>query len=319
MDDVQAFQQVREAVMDVSLYYWNDMPNFGDQLNVDVCRSLFGVNPVWEKPKRCDAIFIGSVLEKFIYRRDAWTVDALWVKYARSRVSVWGSGFIRDEESVNEKLSRRVKIHAVRGLRTLERMRKMTGAALENVVLGDPGLFASKIYPSGDGKNYVCGIIPHHAEVASVSRSAEVVSYERECGFLHPSTVAALPLYARLARAIPEAVIINPESSSAVVVRNISRCATILSSAMHGLIVSDCYGIPNIRISASDLVAGGDYKFRDYYSVFNRDRYRVLDVRTDIPVGLLEFVKNGYVDAADEIVEIQGNLMRSFPYASQGI
>jgi pyruvyltransferase len=88
---------------------------------------------------------------------------------------------------------------------------------------------------------------------------------------------------------------------------------------MHGLIVSDCYGIPNIRISASDLVAGGDYKFRDYYSVFNRDRYRVLDVRTDIPAGLLEFVKNGYVDAADEIVEIQGNLMRSFPYASQGI
>ena len=308
MDDVQAFQQVREAVMDVSLYYWNDMPNFGDQLNVDVCRSLFGVNPVWEKPKRCDAIFIGSVLEKFIYRRDAWTVDALWVKYARSRVSVWGSGFIRDEERANERLSRRVKIHAVRGLRTLERMRKMTGAALENVVLGDPGLFASKIYPSGDGKIYVCGIIPHHAEVASVSRSAEVVSYERESGFLHPSTVAALPLYARLTRAIPEVVIINPESSPAVVVRNISRCATILSSAMHGLIVSDSFGIPNIRISASDLVVRGDYKFKDYYSVFKQDRYRVIDIGAELPSHLLDVVKNGYEEVSEEVVKIQDDL-----------
>ena len=310
---MQAFQQVREAVMDVSLYYWNDMPNFGDQLNVDVCRSLFGVNPVWEKPKRCDAIFIGSVLEKFIYRRDAWTVDALWVKYARSRVSVWGSGFIRDEERANERLSRRVKIHAVRGLRTLERMRKMTGAALENVVLGDPGLFASKIYPSGDGKIYVCGIIPHHAEVASVSRSAEVVSYERESGFLHPSTVAALPLYARLTRAIPEVVIINPESSPAVVVRNISRCATILSSAMHGLIVSDSFGIPNIRISASDLVVRGDYKFKDYYSVFKQDRYRVIDIGAELPSHLLDVVKNGYEEVSEEVVKIQDDLRVSFP------
>jgi hypothetical protein len=295
------------------------MPNFGDCLNVELCRSLFGFSPIWEKPKRCEAVFIGSVLEKFIYRRSAWTMDALWIKYARSRVHVWGSGFIRAEESEQERLSRRVQIRAVRGLRTLERMRKITGDALENVVLGDPGLLASKIYSSGDREVYGCGIIPHHAEVAAVKRSAELASEERASGRLHPSTVAALPLYDRLSRAVPGAVVINPESSPDVVVRNISGCATVLSSAMHGLIVSDCFGIPNIRISASDLVAGGDYKFRDYYSVFNRDRYRVLDVRTDIPVGLLEFVKNGYVDAADEIVEIQGNLMRSFPYASQGI
>ena len=133
--------------MPVSLYYWNDMPNFGDRLNEDVCRFLSGSDPVWASPKRCNAAFIGSILEKFIYRRRHWTVDALWIKYFRPKVDVWGSGFIKSPETSDERLMRRLDVHAVRGRITLERLRRLTGQTLDDVAVGDPGLFASRLHP----------------------------------------------------------------------------------------------------------------------------------------------------------------------------
>jgi len=52
------------------------------------------------------------------------------------------------------------------------------------------------------------------------------------------------------------------------VVAEISKCEAVLSSSLHGLVVADSFGIPNRRAVASDLLTGGDYKFRDYYSAF---------------------------------------------------
>lgn len=299
--------------MGISLYYWNDMPNFGDRLNEDVCRFLSGSDPVWASPKRCNAAFIGSILEKFIYRRKRWTADALWIKYFRSKVDVWGSGFIKDPESSDERLMRRLNIRAVRGKITLERLRKLTGNALDNVAIGDPGLLASRLFPAKKAPFRVCGIIPHHAELAEIKRSNEIVAIERESGILLDSTVKAMPLFERLAKSIPGAVVLNPESAPKTVIGRISECEAVLSSAMHGLIVADSFGIPNIRVVASNSLMGGDYKFKDYYSVFSVDRYRAFDVREDISSGFLEFVNEGYVNSESEVRTIQELLLTSFP------
>lgn len=299
--------------MGISLYYWNDMPNFGDRLNEDVCRFLSGSDPVWASPKRCNAAFIGSILEKFIYRRKRWTADALWIKYFRSKVDVWGSGFIKDPESSDERLMRHLNIRAVRGKITLERLRRLTGNALDNVAIGDPGLLASRLFPAKKAPFRVCGIIPHHAELAEIKRSNEIVAIERERGILLDSTVKAMPLFERLAKSIPGAVVLNPESAPKTVIGRISECEAVLSSAMHGLIVADSFGIPNIRVVASNSLMGGDYKFKDYYSVFSDDRYRAFDVREDISSGFLEFVNEGYVNSESEVRTIQELLLTSFP------
>lgn len=302
--------------MAVSLYYWNDMPNFGDRLNEDVCRYLSGSDPVWASPKRCNAAFIGSILEKFIYCRKHWTADALWIKYFRRKVDVWGSGFIKQPEYPCERLMRRLNVHAVRGKLTLERLRGLTGGALDNVAIGDPGLLASKLYPAKTPAFRVCGIIPHHAELADVKRPAETVAAERETGILQDSTVKAMPLFGHLAKSIPGSVVLNPESTPKTVICRISECKAILSSAMHGLIVADSFGIPNMRIVASDSLMGGGYKFKDYYSAFSKDRYRAVDIREDIPATILEFTRNGFQDTRNEVAKIQDSLIEYFPFKS---
>lgn len=299
--------------MGISLYYWTDMPNFGDRLNEDVCRFLSGSDPVWASPKRCNAAFIGSILEKFIYRRKRWTADALWIKYFRSKVDVWGSGFIKDPESSDERLMRRLNIRAVRGRVTLERLRGLTGLDLDDVAVGDPGLLASKLHPAKSPAFRVCGIIPHHAELAAIKRSADTVAIESERGILQDSTLKAMPLFERVAKSIPGAVVLNPESPPKTVIGRISECEAVLSSAMHGLIVADSFGIPNMRVIASESLMGGDYKFRDYYSAFSKNKYRAVNIREDVSAGLLETVKNGFEDLPGEIVKIQDSLIRSFP------
>ena len=309
-------QSYAEGIMAVSLYYWNDMPNFGDRLNEDVCNFLSGMNPSWASPKRCGAAFIGSILEKFIYRRKRWTADALWIKYFRSKVNVWGSGFIRSPEEPCERLMRRLNVHAVRGRLTLERLRGLTGCALDDVAIGDPGLLASRLYPAKTPVLRVCGIIPHHAELADIKRADEIVATERASGILTETTVKAMPLFERLVKSIPGSVVLNPESAPKTVIGRISECKTVLSSAMHGLIVADSFGIPNIRVVASDSLMGGDYKFRDYYSAFSKDRYRVVDIREYIPANLLELAGNGFDDSRNEIAKIQVSLERSFPFRS---
>jgi pyruvyltransferase len=45
----------------------------------------------------------------------------------------------------------------------------------------------------------------------------------------------------------------------------ILECEFIASSSLHGLIASDSYGIPNVRLKISDQIIGGDFKFEDYY------------------------------------------------------
>lgn len=299
--------------MPASLYYWNDMPNFGDRLNEDVCRFLSGSDPVWASPKRCNAAFIGSILEKFIYRRRHWTVDALWIKYFRPKVDVWGSGFIKSPETSDERLMRRLDVHAVRGRITLERLRRLTGQTLDDVAVGDPGLLASRLYPAKGPAFRVCGIIPHHAELAAIKRPEDIVAMERASGILQDATVGAMPLFERLAKSIPGAVVLNPESSPETVVGRISECKTLLSSAMHGLIVADSFGIPNMRVVASKSLMGGDYKFKDYYSVFSRERYRQIDICGIRPNNILDFVVGGYIDPGREVKLIANSLFASFP------
>ena len=52
----------------------------------------------------------------------------------------------------------------------------------------------------------------------------------------------------------------------------------ILSSSLHGLILSDAYGIPNLWISVSNNIIGGDFKFLDYFSGVERHTNKPIKV-----------------------------------------
>lgn len=130
------------------------------------------------------------------------------------------------------------KILGVRGFLTKEYL-----GIKDSVCIGDPGLLISRIYPCLKSTKFKLGIIPHESEICN-------------------------PLIKKLKRNIgKDCIIISPRNKDPKkILRAINSCEYIVSSSLHGLIVSDSYGIPNGRIKFSELDSSKDFKFHDYYS-----------------------------------------------------
>ena len=150
---------------------------------------------------------------------------------------VWGSGLI-SEHAINN-VSQLGDIRAVRGVLTKDKIEKYFNVKL-NVPLGDPALLMPLfVIPTRTEKKYKFGLVLHYADK------------------YHP------------VKQIVEGMggnVIDVGLSINEFVDEINSCEKILSSSMHGLILSDAYNIPNQRIVLSDNIVGGDFKFKDYYS-----------------------------------------------------
>lgn len=69
---------------------------------------------------------------------------------------------------------------------------------------------------------------------------------------------------------------IDPAAHPEQVIQEITSCRRIISSSLHGLVVADAFGIPRRAELFPNAIAnavheGGDFKFRDYASVFDGD------------------------------------------------
>lgn len=262
--------------MTISIYYFNARPNFGDLLNIDIPKNLFNIDIVKKDVKECDAIFIGSILNPFLTTKDLFINKVL---------KIWGSGFIKPETNTAVKLIRPIEVFAVRGKFTKERLEKYTGKSLDNIILGDPGLLCSKLYPNLDmTKEFEYGIIPHYVDLN------------------HPN-LKKLNL--------KNYTIIDPTLSPYEFIKKLVKCKKIISSAMHGLIAADSFCIPNIRMIVDEKIVGGDYKYNDYYSALNINNHNKLDLREDKIYTNIEFE---YSITKEQIKDIQTNLIERFPY-----
>lgn len=76
---------------------------------------------------------------------------------------------------------------------------------------------------------------------------------------VHPSSVAFA--------AIDGVHLINVFDEPCEVLRQIAACEFIVSSSLHGLVIADAYGVPNVRVRLS-LGLIDELKFDDYYSAF---------------------------------------------------
>lgn len=196
---------------------WCAGRNWGDSLNPVLAQFLSGrrVRNCW--PYYYDRyLAIGSILG-----------------FADSRTEVWGSGFIREGETVAEAPK---KVHAVRG--PLSRMALLKQGIACPDVLGDPALLLPYFYNPEVPKRFDVGIIPHFVDKG------------------HPWIQTQLR--------DPAVNVIDVESDTWEFVRQVKSCRVILSSSLHGLICADAYGVPNAWIVLSDKVIGADFKFRDY-------------------------------------------------------
>lgn len=265
----------------VKLFYYNAEANFGDMLNVYILRNLFGIDVEYKNVAHCNMVAIGSLLQMFM------TKHHYIAKYFKPKVNVWGTGFICPETDGRRYLRRRLRIYAVRGQLTLNRLRKYTGNSLQHVVLGDPGLLASRLICAKHiKKKYDLGIIPHYVDKES-------------------------PWLANIK--IKNSVVIDIQQNPITFLQRVAECKNIISSAMHGLIAADSLGVPNARMILSDNICGGDYKYNDYYSAFGITEHNKIYLSTQVfDDAQLALIEKNYQITPSMVNDICDALIRAF-------
>ena len=215
--------------------------NLGDDLNVYMLKELTGKrvfvnNQFYHRPMR-SYMCIGSVMD--------------WM--ANEQTSVWGAGIITpplQQQAINKLQA--ANILAVRGAYTRNLL-------IENgiscpAVYGDPALLLPYLFnPKVRKVRNRIGFIPHFYD----KNNKNVERLLKECegdGIL---------------------IKIQGYENWHETIRQILSCDYIISSSLHGLILSDAYGVPNLWVSFSDLLKGGLFKFNDYYTSVGKTTERV--------------------------------------------
>jgi pyruvyltransferase len=260
------------------IYYFNSHPNFGDILNKNLM-DFFKCNYIHMSPNYANLFCIGSLLELLLSPS----------RNNKTLTHIFGSGFIKPPENSNEQFGCPVKIHALRGKISKQRCEKILGKKL-NIPLGDPGLLTKYFFPKAKNKKtYDVGIVCHYVDTNS-------------------------PLLKNIKLKKLSFKFIDISLPPSLFIKEMLECGFILSSAMHGLICADSFGIPNKHIILSNNLTGGEYKFNDYYSVFKNFRYQPIYMTKNIitDTDITKFKKQ-YTITETEITTICKNLIKAFP------
>lgn len=235
----------------MKLYYHGEEKNFGDAVNYNIFKELFNQDVNRTRYYKADFLAIGSILSKILYNTNspyAWeNIRKLYYSIVlRDRpLNILGSGFIRNvRETFGElKLFRPVNVIALRGHKTKEIMEFILRKNLDDITLGDPGILVSD-FIKGEKveKKYKLGIIPHLVD--------------QDSDLLYEFTLRS------------DTCILDITSQPVEFMRSVAACESIASSALHGLIAADSLQIPNLWIKISDNLLGRDFKFHDYYSIY---------------------------------------------------
>lgn len=254
--------------------------NFGDDLNYEIIKSLSGrtiVNYLYS--------YI-AVFKPTNYMCIGSIVDTL----VNEQSIIWGSGAMYGDKNV--KIKTPVKVLAVRGPLTRRYLLEQGISCPE--IYGDPAILLPFIYKTRAKKKYRMGLIPHYTD----NFSHKVIDFKQRYG--------------------DEVIVIDMKhyDNWRDIVNIINECEFVASSSLHGLIIADAYGVPNVWVKISDNVKGGDFKFQDYFEGCKKFKMTPIDLRFNaIDINLLELhVKDYKVPEYD----IEG-LINSCPFISKSV
>lgn len=267
--------------------YYAKVPNMGDLLNVMLIEQLFGYKVRRHTFLTGELSAIGSGLGQFTLRENPLLAMAERVAGVLfPTVTVWGSGFVCYKEKDTPFYRRNMKFAAVRGALSKARVENLLGQPMD-IPLGDAGILASYLLKESVNKHYQVGIIAHYKEQDE-------------------------PIFQKLATAYPRSLLIDVRQSPAVVIRQIAQCECVISSSLHGLIIADSFGIPNIHLKVSDKLLGDGFKFDDYYSAFQLPHLQ-LDIRScEAPT--IEWIIEHYQLTQPMVDTMKHNMLHSFPF-----
>ncbi|TKJ96929.1 hypothetical protein PlfCFBP13513_16140 [Plantibacter flavus] len=200
--------------------------NFGDEMNRSVLQYVTGRDVVWAPSNRAEVVAIGSILDLYLKNP--------------GNAAVWGTGLraLPIPGSEARMRSELRTILAVRGPRTADAL-----GVDPSVPIGDPGLLA-----------------PALIDRTLVQRTSQVM-FVPHFRVWHTREGRA-ELAAARRRGIE---IVPPNLHPVEVVRRLASARFVLSSSLHGVIVSHALGVPAQLISVNDGGTEPGFKFQDYF------------------------------------------------------
>lgn len=207
------------------------------------------------------------------------------LQYANSDSYIWGSGYISQKSKSKQKPK---QVCAVRGPLTAKRLNELYDLS-EKIVQTDPAILVRRyVAPYLNYKSeFKIGIIPHYVDYELVNKS----KHEIDSSNIN---------------------VISVETDNIVhFAREIASCEMIISSSLHGLIISEALGVPAAWVEFSDNVVGNGFKFADYYGSTNRDiKPLTLDV---INKSSLNGIKVAPLPKDSLLDELGNQLLECFP------
>lgn len=157
------------------------------------------------------------------------------LEQANARSTVMGSGFLFPP---GPSVSKPARIVSLRG-----HLSRAAFEGVEDIWLGDPLVVVDVVRPASAPKRHRYGYVPH---VSSINEAKAM-------------TPAGM-------------LLIDPSAPPWQVIDQIASCEAIVSQSLHGLVVADAYGIPNLWIAPGAAMAGGRFKFDDYFSTLDQPK-----------------------------------------------
>lgn len=191
--------------------------------------------------------------------------------------TVWGSGLLR-KENAYRLVRQKLDIRAVRGPVTRNILLSM-GVNCPNCY-GDPAILMPLIYNNNKVvKKYKVSVILHHT--STMRQNLEKLNSD----------------------GVHYIEILTTDFKSFI--DEILSSETIISSALHGIILAESYGIPVVYLK--DSMPGQDLKFNDWYAATRRTNYVAA---TSLEEALMRLPTNGVPD----LEVLRKNIETVFPY-----
>lgn len=220
------------------------------------------------------------------FRASIFTTTGSILKHVSKDCIVWGSGIISKKDDVAH-----AKFLAVRGPETFDHLVKK-GFQVDKV-FGDPAIVLPQLYMPKQKVDFKLGIIPHYVDHQVVSN-----------WYQNDANVKVIDL-------------LNDDIEG--VVDEILSCEQIISSSLHGVIVSHSYNKPAIWSQFSKKLSGDNIKFVDYFKSVNLQTYEplLIDHKLEVSELIKKLVLYPNLPEKGIIENLANELMEVCPFKSK--
>lgn len=257
----------------VNLHYWNSKIEIGDNCPYNLGDNLSEIIVTWMLEKKGLSLNTKVRAKKHLY-----AVGSI-LSMGYQNATIWGAGFLEPLSNVrrffHSSKCRKLDIRAVRGPVTRELLLSIGHKCPE--IYGDPALLLPLIYNPEE--------IEEHRDFLIIPHFSKEEEYVKKYGRSAIGTMKT--------------------NDYEMIIKQIKSSKKVISGSLHGIILSESYGVPAIFLR--DRAAYKDFKYEDYYQSTGRRQFSFASsIEQAIEMDPMPLPKN--------IKELQECLLDSFPY-----